>query len=324
MTQKPELEQMYDVAVVGGGAAGLSGAVTLGRSLRSVVVIDAGAPRNAPADGVHNYLTRDGISPADLVAVGREEVARYGGVVIDGEAVDAVRVVEGFRLRLADGRTTRARRLLVTTGLVDELPDVPGVRELWGIDVHHCPFCHGWEIRGQAIGFLGTATAPLSRSLLFRQWTPDLVVFKHEAAAPSEAEAEQLAARGIRIVDSVVDSLVVTDGRLSGVRLADGRIEPRQALFVAPRMVARSGLLTALGLPTAEHPLGMGTFVASDPQGLTAVPGVWVAGNVTDLVAQVVTSAGAGVMAGAAINADLLAEDTDRAVTHRRTLSSVA
>src|SRR5690606_29520712 len=134
-----------------GGAAGLSGAVTLGRARRSVVVVDAGSPRNAPATGVHGFLTRDGIGPRELVEIGRAEVERYGGTVLPATAVAARRTDDGFEVTLDDGRTIVARRLLVTTGLTDELPDVPGVAQRWGRDVVHCPYCHGWEVRDQPV-----------------------------------------------------------------------------------------------------------------------------------------------------------------------------
>ena len=157
---KPKtFDQRYDVVVVGGGAAGLSAGVALARARRSVLVIDAGAPRNAPADHnhVHNYLGREGVPPGELLALGRAEVAAYGGQVVSGRVTSAQPVPGGgFRTQLADGRTVTSRRLLVTTGLVDELPDVPGVAERWGRDVLHCPYCHGWEMRDQALGILAT------------------------------------------------------------------------------------------------------------------------------------------------------------------------
>jgi len=154
-----QLNAGYDVVVVGGGAAGLSGALMLARSRRSVVVIDAGAPRNAPAAGVHGLLGREGTPPTELLERARAEVRGYGGHVVNGEVSTVTRDGDGFRVALSDRRAVRARRLLVATGLVDELPDIPGLRDRWGRDVLHCPYCHGWEVRDQAIGVL--ATGPL-------------------------------------------------------------------------------------------------------------------------------------------------------------------
>ena len=165
----------------------------------------------------------------------------------------------------------------MATGLVDELPDVSGLRERWGRDVLHCPYCHGWEVRDQAVGILGSGPMAVHQALLFRQLTSDLVLFAHTAPALTDEQAEQLAARGIRVVTGLVDALEVVDDRLSGVRLRDGTIVARQALVVGPRVVARSQVLASLGLHPTAHPLGVGEFVAADATGLTEVPGVWVA-----------------------------------------------
>jgi thioredoxin reductase len=313
----------WDVVVVGGGAAGLSGALMLGRARRSVVVVDAGGPRNAPAAGVHGLLGRDGMPPGELLERGRSEVRAYGGEIVDGE-VDAVdRDGDRFAVRLAGGATLRARRLLVTTGLVDELPDVPGLRERWGRDVVHCPYCHGWEVRDKAIGVLASGPMSVHQALLFRQWSADVTLFTHRAPAPDPEQAEQLAARGIAVVPDEVAALEVTGDRLAGVRLADGTVVAREVVAVAPRMVARAGPLAALGLRAVEHPSGAGEHVQADPTGRTEVPGVWVAGNVTDLTAQVGTAAAAAALAAAQINADLVSEDTRAAVAAYRDPFSV-
>lgn len=311
----------FDVIVVGGGAAGLSGALVLARSRRSVLVIDAGEPRNAPAAGVHGYLTRDGMNPASLLAVGREEVRGYGALVVDGRVSSAERGDDGFTVTLNDGRTAAAKRLLVTTGLLDELPGVRGLRERWGRDVLHCPYCHGWEVQDQPIGVLASGPKATHQAQLFRQLTPDVTLFLHTGPALSDDDREQLAARDIAIVDGEVERLEVTDDRLSGVRLRGGEVIPLQALVVGPRFAARAEVLLSLGLTVTEHPLGIGHFIDSDATGLTLVPGVWVAGNVTDPMAQVVSSAAAGAMAGAVINADLVVEEVQRAVAARRELT---
>ena len=308
----------YDVVVVGGGAAGLSGALTLARARRSVLVVDAGEPRNAPASGVHGFLTRDGISPAELLEIGRAEVRGYGAEVIDGRVASAGRTEDGFTVMLESGRQVGARRLLVATGLVDELPDVAGVRERWGRDVVHCPYCHGWEVRDLPIGVLASGPMAVHQALLFRQLTADLTLFLHTEPRPTDEEAEKLAARGIRVVEGEVESLEVVEDRLTGVRMVGGEIVELQALAVATRLMARADMLVGLGVEATDHPFGVGEHIDADATGLTAVPGVWVAGNVTDPTAQVLASANAGVMAGATINADLIEEDTREAVTAQR------
>ena len=314
-------DRTYDVVVVGGGPAGLSGALALARARRRVLVVDAGEPRNAAADRVHNYLGREGTPPAELLALGRAEVEAYGAELVAGTVVGAEPVPDGFVVRLGDGSGVRSRRLLVTTGLVDELPEVPGVADRWGRDVLHCPYCHGWEVRDQALGVLATGPMAVHQALLFRQWSEAVTLLLHTAAAPSPEQAEQLAARGIPVVTGEVIGVEVVDDRLRGVRLADGRAVALDALVVAPRFTARSALLTALGLPAVDLVVEghvIGSAVAADSSGATAVPGVWVAGNVTDVRAQVLTSAAAGLTAGAAINADLVEEDTRRAVQRAR------
>jgi thioredoxin reductase len=314
------MDEKYDVVVIGGGAAGLSGALALSRARRSVLVIDAGRPRNAPAGHVHNYLGRESTPPAQLLAIGREEVTGYGGQVVTGEVERAVPVDGGFRVDLTDGAHVHARRLLVTTGLTDELPDVPGVRELWGGDVLHCPYCHGWEVRDRAIGILGGPFG-VHAALLWRQWSDDVTLFRHTGPEPTADEREQLSARGVRVVEGQVAALEIGEGRLTGVRLSSGEGVPREAVVVAPRFTANSAVLRSLGLePVQQEMLGfvVGTYVPSEPMGATTVPGVWVAGNVANLQAQVVTSAAAGLAAGGQINADLIAEDTRLAVAAAR------
>jgi thioredoxin reductase len=314
----------YDVVVIGGGAAGLSGALALVRARRSVLVVDNGTPRNAPAEHVHNYLSRDGVSPAELYSIGRAEVGGYGGEVV----IDTVTGVRpggseyGFVVELAGREAVEARRLLVTTGVVDVLPEVAGLAERFGRDVVHCPYCHGWELRDQAIGVLATSLMAGHQTLLFRQLSEDVTLFLNDVLEPTEEQWEEFAARGISVVQGKVTSLEVTDDKLTGVRLESGRVIPRQALAVQTLLEARADFLADLGLrATTREGRGVvvGTAVDSDPTGATDIPGVWVAGNVTDPMGQVITSAAAGLMAGAAINGDLIAEDTRRAVDAYRT-----
>jgi thioredoxin reductase len=317
----------FDVVVIGGGAAGLSGAVALGRSRRSVLVVDDGTPRTAPAEGVHNFLTRDGTPPGELLAAGRAEVAGYGGEVRSGRAVGAERVDDGFVVRLADGAAVRARRLLVTTGLADELPDVPGLAGRWGRDVLHCPYCHGWEVRDRAIGVLACGPMAVHQTLLLRQLSEDVTFFQHDAPPLGEVEREQLAARGIAVVEGAVAGLEVADDRLTGVRLTSGQVVAVAALGVQPVFVARSALLEELGVPTADMVVAervLARHVVVDRAGATGVPGVYAAGNVADPMAQVMSAAAAGLMAGAAINGDLVAEETAAAVAAHRERSGAA
>ena len=299
----------YDVAVIGGGAAGLSAALVLTRARRAVVVVDAGEPRNAPAAHMQGFLSRDGMPPAELVSAGRAEVAGYGGRLLDGTVVDVtVRGAGGFELKVSDGSSVSARRVLVTTGLRDELPDLPGVRERWGRDLLHCPYCHGHEVRDQRIGVLGGTPDAVQHALLLRQWSGDVVFFAHTGTL-TPADREQLVARAVGIVEGAVAQLVVHDDRLQGVELDDGRIIHRDAIFIRPPAIPRSDLLTRLGCASNES-----GWVIADPTGRTTVSGVWVAGNAVNPRAQVITAAGEGSAAAIAINADLVDEDVRTAV----------
>ena len=307
------MKPRYDVVVVGGGAAGLSAALVLGRARRRVAVVDAGAPRNAPASHMHGFLSRDGMPPPELLAAGRAEAAGYGVELLD-DRVDAIE--PGFAVRLATGRGPEARRILVATGVGDELPDIPGVRERWGRDLLHCPYCHGWEVRDRPVGVLGTQPGAVEHAQLVRQWSDDVVFFVHDYALTG-AEAAGLEARGVGIVRGEVARLVVEDDRLTGVELADGRVVARTAVFVRPGNAPHpDGLLAGLGCETDEA-----GFATVDDAGRTSVPGVWAAGNVVDPRAQVITAAGAGSAAAISLNADLVREDVERARAERGALA---
>ena len=300
----------YDVVVVGGGAAGLSAALVLGRARRRVAVVDAGAPRNAPASEMHGFLSRDGLPPADLLVAGRAEAAGYGVELL---ADDVVAVEAGFSLRLAGGRVLQARRILLATGARDELPEIPGVRERWGRDLLHCPYCHGWEVRDRPLGVLGIGAGSVEHAQLVRQWSSDVVFFVHDYDLAA-AERAELEARGIRVVDGAIARLVVEDDRLAAVELADGRSVARAAVFIRPRLVPHAHELLA-GLGCEADDAG---FVRVDGTGRTSTAGVWAAGNVADPRAQVVTAAGAGSAAAIALNADLVLEDVEHAANGAR------
>ncbi|MBA2559095.1 MAG: NAD(P)/FAD-dependent oxidoreductase [Propionibacteriales bacterium] len=314
------MDERHDVVIVGGGAAGLAGAVALARSRRSVLVVDSGDPRNGPAAHVHNFLGSDGVPPGDILATGRAEVVKYGGFIQAGEVTTVRRAGDGFRVDIG-GRFVDARRLLVATGSRDELPDIPGLAERWGIDVLHCPYCHGWEVRDRRIGVLATGPLAAHQALLFRQLSPRVTVLEHLPQALSDEQRDQLHAVGIGMVGSAVIEVESDSAGLTGVRLADDRSLPLDALVVAPTVAARGELLASLGLRPVEVLAGahvLGTRIEADATGATDVPGVWVAGNVADIQAQVVSAAAAGLSAGAAINVDLIAEETQSAVERHR------
>jgi thioredoxin reductase len=301
--------RQYDVAIIGGGAAGLSAALVLTRARRTILVVDAGTPRNAPATHMHGYLSRDGLPPAELLGVGRDEVRGYGGDIVTGTATEVVAGgTLGFGVRLDDGRQISARSLLVTTGLRDELPDIPGLLDRWARDVLHCPYCHGHEVRDRQLGVLGGNPGDVRYAQIVRQWTDDLVYFTPPDTLTTTERAE-LVARAIGVVEGAVEQLVIDDDRLRGVQMDDGCVVPRDALFVPPRFIPNSGLLASLGCDVDAN-----GWVIADNTGRTSVPGVWAAGNVIDPRAQVITAAGAGSAAAIALNADLVEDDVSNAV----------
>jgi thioredoxin reductase (NADPH) len=302
------MEKTYDVVVIGGGAAGLSAALTLSRARRSVLVVDAGEPRNAPAEQVHNYLGREGTPPGELYGIGRAEVQRYGGEFVTARVT---RVEPGFRVTLEGDRVLRARRLLVATGLTDELPDIPGLAERWGHDVLHCPYCHGWEVRDQPIGVIAVTPMAVHQALLWRQWTDDVVLFLNAALTLTDEQRREFAARGITVREGAVAAW-----EDAGVRMSDGEVVPRAAVVVQTRMHANADLLADLGLKAVEREVNgvvIGTYVPTEPTGATSVPGLYAAGNIADPMAQVLVAAAQGLAAAGAINGDLVAEDTREA-----------
>ncbi|MGW1160110.1 NAD(P)/FAD-dependent oxidoreductase [Streptomyces sp. NPDC002519] len=304
----------YEVVVVGGGPAGLSAALVLGRARRRTLVVDAGEPRNAPAAQLQGYLSRDGMPPAEFLAAGREEIARYGVELVRDRVVDAVRDADGaFDVTLEGGRSVHARSLVVATGLRDELPAVPGVAERFGRDVLHCPYCHGWEVRDRPFGVLATSPLSVHQALMVSQWSKDVTLFLHTVAEEelSDQDLRRLAAAGVGVVPGEVAGLVTEEDRLTGVRLVDGTVHDRSVLFVAPRAVPRTGLLERLGAELSETPFGR--YPVVDERGLTTVPGLWAAGNATGFAEQIVNAASRGYRAGAAINGELLLADLDAA-----------
>ena len=299
----------YDVAVIGGGAAGLSAALVLSRARRKVIVVDAGEPRNAPAAHMHGFLSRDGLPPSELLTIGREEVATYGGEIVTGTVTKAAAGGrDGFEVELSDGQRFLVRRLLVTTGLRDELPDVPGLPDRWARDVLHCPYCHGHEVRDRQLGVIGGGPGAVRYAQIVRQWTHDVVYFIPPGVLTDD-ERTQLVARAVGVVEGTIEQLVVHDDQLRGVQMADGCVVPRDALFVPPTFVANAPLLRALGCAVDDT-----GWVSVDAEGRTSVAGVWAAGNVVDPRAQVITAAGAGSAAAISINADLVEEDVRKAV----------
>lgn len=301
----------YDVIVVGGGVAGLSAALVLCRARRRVLVVDAGHPRNAASGHVHGFLSQDGTQPEQLIAEGRREVLSYGGEIVAGavSSVDA-----GLRVSLDNGASMTCRRLLIATGLRDELPDIPGVAQRWGRDVLHCPYCHGFEVRDQRIGVLGGHFGSVFQALMVRELS-EQVTFIHPEVA--DDDREQLEAFGVAVTVGRPAAVVVEADSVTGLDLADGRRIRLSAVFIAPRKVPNDQLLNALGTEMKTSPLGV--WPVCDATGRTSVSRVWAAGNAADPTAQVARSVASGADAAFAINEDLLTEDVASAVAALQT-----
>lgn len=306
-----------DVVVVGGGAAGLAAAIALGRSRRSVVVVDAGEPRNAPADGIHNALGNERVPPLELLAKGRAEAESYSVRIIHGVATAAHGTIDDFTIDIDSGRRrVHARRVILATGLIDVLPDVPGVREAWGHTVLHCPFCHGWEVRDQRIAILTRDEIAVHHAMMFRQLSETVTLFLHEAADPTPEQQAQLDALGVAVIRGRVERLSVEGTQVRSIEVDRGDSYDVDAVVIAPRFTARTELYEALGGETTTTPFGQ--QIAADPRGVTTVPGVFTAGNAGEPMAMLVASAASGVTAGSAAHGDLAVADLNRAVQARR------
>ena len=309
------IERTCDVAVVGGSAAGLAAGLQLARQRRSVLVVDDATPRNAPAEHVHGYLGREGTPPADLTAIGREEVRSYGGEVLRGRVLAVQQDGGRFRVALSGGHALLARRVLVASGLRDELPDVEGLVEHWGRGVVHCPFCHAYELRDQRVVQLVTHPMGLHPTPLLRHLTDRLTVVVHDATGLDDAALRPFVDAGIAVVRGRATRVVAdADGTLVGLELVGGTVLPADAVLVGARFSPRVEVLAGTGLEVTPHPTGLGSVLSVDASGQTAVPGLYAAGNVTDPSLQVLGAAAHGAWVGAMIASSLAGEDLQAAV----------
>lgn len=318
MSEHPHgsVTRQCDVAVIGGSGAGLATALQLARQRRSVIVVDTGEPRNAPAAHMHGYLGFDGAPPATLLAVGREEVRSYGGEILAGKAERVTRRDgEGFVVELSGGTEVVSRRVVAATGLIDELPEIRGVSQGWGREVIHCPFCHGYEVRDRRIVHLVTVAAGLHAVPLLRQLTEHLTVVLDDSVVVPDVDLEPLRRAGVEAVRGVVTSIDHDcDDATVAVVVDNGRRLPADAVVVTPTVRARIEPFGALGLTTMTHPMGFGTFVQVDEWGSTAIPGVYAVGNLTDPSHQVSQAAAHGSRVGAMISFDLASEEMETGI----------
>ncbi len=295
----------YDCIVVGGGPAGLSGALMLGRCRRSVLVCDAGKPRNARSAELHGYLTRDGADPDEFLRMARQELERYPTVEFHrSEVVEARRNSGGFAILCADGLRFQTRKLLLATGVVDEIPDLDGLQELYGKSVHHCPYCDAWEWRDQPLAVYGRAEPGIALALALTVWSDDVVLCTDGPSGLSEEEELRLDQAGIEVREDRVIRLEGRDGLLEQVVFAEGDPLPRRALFFCGGQHQGSDLAAKFG----AHFNDKGTVDTGSCE-VTNVPGLYVAGDASKQAQFVVVAAAEGTEAGMAINVVLLKED---------------
>lgn len=294
---------MIDVVVVGGGAAGLSAALVLGRSRRRTVVIDDGTPRNAPSPEAHSMFTRDGTPPADLLRIGRSQLEPYTTVELcAGRVTTVTRADDGFAVRLADGTEVTARRLLLAVGVRDELPAIDGLAALWGRGVLHCPYCHGWEVRDEPLAVYASGATAMEFVPLILQWSRDVLLCTGAGELEPEARGA-LEKHGVRIIDTPIERLE-SSATLERIVFADGHVELRSALFVRPSQQVASNLVAQLGCELTDAGF---IRVGADQQ--TSVPGVYAAGDATTPFQQLVMAAASGALAAAMINRELVRLD---------------
>ncbi len=296
------MPQHVNVAIIGGSNAGLSAALTLGRARRSVALIDDSTPRNAPASRAHNVYTRNGTPPDELRRIGREQLLPYGVQLLNTRVVTVEGAKSAFQLSLADGEPLTASRLLLATGVSDDLPDTPGLRELWGKSVFSCPYCHGWEVRDLPLAVLGDGDTGYGYARLIQNWSHDLILVTGANTTLTDEQLDDLQARDIKVVEANITEYESRNGELSALHLSDGQRVARRGVFMRPPMSLRGALPRQLGCALSDD----GLQVVVDEMGQTSVPGVYAAGDMTSPMHAVIAAAASGTKAAAMLNHELV------------------
>lgn len=294
-----------DVIIVGAGPAGLSAALVLGRACRQVLVFDTGRPRNYATRSLHGFLSRDGVDPFELRRLGLEDLQQYDTVRVEhAEVIHATRLPDGtFRVQIGDGREFVARRLLLATGVSDNLPDVPGFEQMYGRSIFHCPYCDGWEVRGQPLAVYGCNKRGFGLAVELLGWSRDIVLCSDGACELDHGELAMLQRNGIRVREDRITRLEGHDGQLERIVFDNGEALPRRAMFFTTGQIQASRLANSLGCEFNAK----GT-VRTGPYEMTHVPGLYVAGDASRNVQWVIVAAAEGAEAAYAISQDLIKE----------------
>lgn len=292
----------YDVAILGGGPAGLQCALLLARARRRVAVYDRGEPRNAPAREAHGFFTRDGIVPEDLLKQGREQLLRYDTATFRSIGIDdAIAVDDGFELVLDDAERVRAHKLVIATGMRDRLPSIEGLEACWGRSAFVCPYCDGWEVRDRPIAVWGNTRSGVSLAQELYQWSRDLVVCSGASTPIGESERAWLRDEGVRLKEGGISRLIETDGMLRAIEFEDGERVDREALFLSVTLAQCCDLAENLGCRLTER-----GHIDVDVEYRTSVPGAYAVGDAVTHMHQIVFAAASGARAAIALNTELL------------------
>ena len=302
------MDNEWECVIVGGGSAGLSAALVLGRARRRTLLIDAGGQSNRAAHGIGGLLGFDGVPPAELYARGRRELERYPSVEVRDGEVRAAAAGDGITLDLADGAGVHTRRLLLATGMRYDYPDLPGLAPLWGRSVFHCPFCHGWEVRDQPLAVLAQGERGVHMATLLRGWSDDVVLLTGGPADLSDDDRARLDIAGIPVDERKVRELDSAAGELRAVVFDAGARLPRSALLVAAELRQRSGLAAQLGVKLVATGPVSPEAVDVDPLYRTSVPGVFAAGDVCAQMPQIAAAVAAGSAAAVSVMASITEE----------------
>ncbi|MBO6662411.1 MAG: NAD(P)/FAD-dependent oxidoreductase [Roseivirga sp.] len=292
----------YEVIIIGGSYAGLSAALTLGRSLRKTLVIDAGQPCNRFTPHSQNFLTHDGRKPSEISAIAKEQVQQYKTVeFLDGMALSVDKTPEGFTVETDQGSFS-SKRLVLAAGIKDILPDIPGVAECWGKSVIHCPYCHGYEFHGQPTGILANGEKAFHYAQLISNLTKELTIFSNGKLDLPVEQLEAINRNNINIIETEIQSVVHENGQISKIILRDGSSHTISALYHGPEFELNTNIAQSLGCEIGEHGL-----IEVDPKQMTTVPGVYACGDASNMRA-VSIAVSSGTVVGSVINFDLIQE----------------